>query len=312
MWWCDIFALRQIGWFSDNVCRSLGNGKHTLFWTDVWIGGLSLSVRFSRLYDLSMFKESSVFHMSHLGWGEDGGAWRWRRRLFVWEEQMVGELLLLLHNVLLQVVKADSWLWTLETCRSYSVRSAYRIITISPPLVNPVPVADLWHKDVPLKVVLFAWRLLRDRLPTKENLYHRGVLDRDSILCAAGCDLVESSQHLFLHCNIFGSVWHLIYRWLGISAVVPSQVSAHFTQFSVSGGVGNKRRSITQVIWFATVWEIWKERNNRLFNDKQGTVTQVVDRIKSLTFRWLKAKYVTLPFNYHGRWLSPFTMLGIG
>ena len=140
-----------------------------------------------------MFKESSVFHMSHLRWGEDGGAWRWRRRLFVWEEQMVGELLLLLHNVLLQVDKADSWLWTLETCRAYSVRSAYRIITISPPLVNPVPVADLWHKDVPLKVVLFAWRLLRDRLPTKENLYHRGVLDKDSILCAAGCDLVESS-----------------------------------------------------------------------------------------------------------------------
>jgi len=51
MWWRDIFALRQAGWFSDNVCRSLGNGKHTLFWSDVWIGGVSLSVRFSRLYD---------------------------------------------------------------------------------------------------------------------------------------------------------------------------------------------------------------------------------------------------------------------
>jgi len=161
---------------------------------------------------------------------------------------MVGEMLLLLHNVILQVDKDDSWLLTLETSRTYSVRSAYRIITISPPLVNPVPVADLWHKDVPLKVVLFAWRLLRDRLPTKENLLHRGVLDRDSTSCAAGCDLFESSQHLFLHCNTFGSVWHLIYRWLGVSVVVPSQVPAHFTQFSVSGGIGNKRRSIAQVI----------------------------------------------------------------
>jgi len=64
---------------------------------------------------------------------------------------MVGELLLLLHNVLLQVDKADNWLWTLETCRAYTVRSAYRIITIYPPLVNLVPVADLWHKDVPLR-----------------------------------------------------------------------------------------------------------------------------------------------------------------
>ena len=51
MWWRDIFVLHQAGWFSDNVCSSLGNGKHTLFWFDVWIGGVALSVRFSRLYD---------------------------------------------------------------------------------------------------------------------------------------------------------------------------------------------------------------------------------------------------------------------
>ncbi|GAU18664.1 hypothetical protein TSUD_124970 [Trifolium subterraneum] len=32
-------------------------------------------------------------------------------------------------------------------------------------------VADLiWHKHVPLKVSIVAWRLLRDRLPTKDNL----------------------------------------------------------------------------------------------------------------------------------------------
>jgi hypothetical protein len=89
-------------------------------------------------------------------------------------------------------------------------------------------------------------------------------------------------------------------------------VLPHFHQFSFSGRSAKKRRSILQVIWFATVWEIWKERNNRLFNDKECSVIQVVDKIKSLAFRWLKVKYVTLPFNYHGWWLSPFTMLGIG
>lgn len=42
------------------------------------------------------------------------------------------------------------------------------------------------------------------------------------------------------------------------------------------------------------------------------TVTQVVDKIKSLTFMSLKVKFNTPPFNFHGWWLSPFTMLGIG
>jgi len=150
---------------------------------------------------------------------------------------MLGDMLLLLHNVILQVGKDDRWLWTLESSNVFSVRSAYRFLTDHPLVDSPVTVYDLWHKDVPLKVVLFAWRLFRDRLPTKDNLHHRGVLDHDSRFCLARCDSVESSQHLFLHCNTFGSVWHFIYSWLGISAVVPTQVSAHFNQFSISGGI---------------------------------------------------------------------------
>jgi len=83
-------------WFSDHVSRSVGNGRNTLFWVDVWIGGVALSVRFSKLYDFSLEMEISVSDMFQLGWGVDGEAWRWRRRLFAWEEELVGELTLLL------------------------------------------------------------------------------------------------------------------------------------------------------------------------------------------------------------------------
>ena len=86
----------------------------------------------------------------------------------------------------------------------------------------------------------------------------------------------------------------------------------HFNQFSLIIGASKVRRSVLQVIWFATVWEIWKERNNRIFNNKQSSVMQVVDKIKSLSFMSLKAKFASLPFNYHGWLLSSFTMLGIG
>jgi hypothetical protein len=72
------------------------------------------------------------------------------------------------------------------------------------------------------------------------------------------------------------------------------------------------RGAILQVIWFATTWEIWKERNNRLFNGKDSSIHQVVDRIKLLAFMWLKEKFHFLPLNYHAWWLSPFTILGIG
>jgi len=126
--------------------------------------------------------------------------------------------------------------------------------------------------------------LFRDRLPTKDNLFRRDVLDQNSLECVAGCGSVESSANLFLHCNFFGSVWHLIYGWLGISAAAPQFLPDHFIHFSFLGGSGKVCQSILQVIWFATVWEIWKERNNRLFTDKTCSVPQVVDKIKSLTF----------------------------
>jgi len=38
--------------------------------------------------------------------------WKWRMRLFEWEEEQVGELCLLLQNVTLQVEKEDKWLWS--------------------------------------------------------------------------------------------------------------------------------------------------------------------------------------------------------
>jgi len=75
--------------------------------------------------------------------------------------------------------------------------------------------------------------------------------------------------------------------------------------------VTKSRQSILQVIWLATVWEIWKDRNNKKFKATDSSILQVVDRIKLLTFKWLKVKFTTLPFNYHGWWLSPFTLLGI-
>jgi len=41
---------------------------------------------------------------------------------------------------------------------------------------------------------------------------------------------------------------------------------------------------------------IWKEkkRNNRIFNHKEESLQQLVDKIKLISFLWLKAIYDTL------------------
>ena len=74
------------GWFVEGVSCQVGDEVNTFFWYDRWLGETPLCLRFSRLFDLSLNKSCSVAIMSHLGWGDGGGAWRWRRRLWAWEE----------------------------------------------------------------------------------------------------------------------------------------------------------------------------------------------------------------------------------
>jgi len=68
-WWRVVTTIRREGLFRDNVSRLMGNGKLTMFWSDVWVGDKALLDRFSRLFDLSLRKDAPVFEMSQLGWG---------------------------------------------------------------------------------------------------------------------------------------------------------------------------------------------------------------------------------------------------
>jgi len=85
-----------------------------------------------------------------------------------------------------------------------------------------------------------------------------------------------------------------------MSTIIPFSAGDHFNQFIFDGGVSKACRSILQALWYATTWEIWKKRNNMLVNGKECPILQVVDKIKSLSFMWLKAKFPSLPLNYHG------------
>lgn len=86
-------------------------------------------VRFRRLFELVVEKSCTVSFISALGWEDGGAAWRWRRRLWVLEEDMLRECVTLLRSVTLQFNFTDSWRWQLDPSASYTVRSAYQLLT---------------------------------------------------------------------------------------------------------------------------------------------------------------------------------------
>lgn len=68
------------------------------------------------------------------------------------------------------------------------------------------------HKQAPLNVSLFAWRLHRNRLSTKDNLLRRRVLHMDDTACMGGYDSLETAEHLLFGCDIFGNVWFAVLK----------------------------------------------------------------------------------------------------
>ncbi|GAU39751.1 hypothetical protein TSUD_219940 [Trifolium subterraneum] len=142
------------------------------------------------------------------GVGAEGEAWVWRRQLRVWEEEMLGECQNLLSNIFLQAQSSYRWQWQADPDTSYTVRGAYQLLTTHDSL--PMDDAEhlIWHPQVPLKDSVFAWRLLRVRLPTKSNLITRGILSPAAYYCVSGYGVAESAQHLFILYSTFGSLCH--------------------------------------------------------------------------------------------------------
>jgi hypothetical protein len=72
-WWREVLRIRdgegtvEEEWFAESIERRVGNGVNTFFWTDLWLGGVPLNVRYMRLFYLTTDKSISVVDMSELG-----------------------------------------------------------------------------------------------------------------------------------------------------------------------------------------------------------------------------------------------------
>ncbi|GAU51356.1 hypothetical protein TSUD_413040, partial [Trifolium subterraneum] len=206
---------------------------------------------------------------------------------------------------------SDRWQWQPDPDTGYTVRGAYHLLTSHDSATMDDAEMLIWHSQVPLKVSILVWRLLRDRLPTKANLVTRGIIPPTAHFCVTGCGAVESAHHLFISCSIFGSLWPLVCSRIGITLEDFTSIRDHFVQFTSLAGGSRKRRSFLQLFWLACVWVVWRERNHRLFRGSACSVHHQLDKIKLISFRWLKATSVTLASNYHSWWSSPLLCLGL-
>jgi hypothetical protein len=294
LWWKDICGVDirdGVSWFDQHIIRNIGNGNSTRFWCDRWVGNSPLCERFPRLYSLSSFKDGMVNDFWVVREGRPKWEWVWRRRMFAWEEELLTSLIEFLPTMVL-VEEEDNWRWALDESGMFTVKSTYTFVAsiFAPETLLDAQVMRvldmIWKNPSPSKVLAFSWRLLRNRLPTKDNLVQRGINanggDNNCVHCQGR---EEGASHLFLNCDFAWRVWNDIFRWLGLVFVMPANVAMFYECFL--GAAGSKKRRIGfSLIWHATVWMLWKSRNKIIFSNGVKDPEELVDLVKISSWKW--------------------------
>ena len=176
IWWRDLkMALhhpQQENAFHNGMVWRVGCGDRIKLWEDRWIDGeATLLAKYPRLYLNSCQQNQLIQQMGahkDTGWEWD---FKWRRHLFDSELTMAASFLNDVVGSQIQPNRRDDWAWKPDPSGQYSAKSAYDVLKGDLTKGNDDAVfEELWKLRIPTKVLVFAWRLLRDRLPTKVNL----------------------------------------------------------------------------------------------------------------------------------------------
>lgn len=234
----------------------IGNGKLARFWTDCWLDGEAPARLAHALFKLAVRKNLSVEEALQNG--------RWMRGLRRMDNRQDLDLFVLLWGKIQEVQltdEADTISWSLFADKVYSAKSAYEV-----QFFGRIKLPDLervWRVKAEEKVRFFTWLLLQDRLWTADRLQRRGWA-HDARCCL--CDQVlESANHLFLECPFAKEVWN---EMVGSDAALVhtvttvSSIPDYWTELSK----GSKEQITTTSY---TVWNIWNERNRRIFQGKK-------------------------------------------
>jgi hypothetical protein len=235
-----------------------------------------LKERFANLFELAENKDISVRDV--LYGVEESSRLRWRRALSEREKQLEMEIIEKIQRVPLKENEQDMWIWSRN---SYSVKEAYKVLLAEYGTEDSRDLLVAWNELVPLKVAVLVWRLLQNKVPTKDNLVKRGILSETQTSCPFGCGKEETISHVFFECTAAAEVWQEILRWLKIKTALHNTTLQNYYQFAGLIAKGRVRIERFSVIWFACIWAAWKCRNEKAFQDKNKLVESRLEEIKS-------------------------------
>jgi hypothetical protein len=283
----------------------LGDGTDIGFWRDKWIGPEPLCYRYAALFDKSTQKDYTISMMGQ--WENE--IWQWN---FDWSDALTNdelaiflELFMLLEQVYPILANSDRRRWSPNAAGMFTVKPTYIYLmyrSVSEQLEPSLEQAlkKVWKANVPSKVGIFGWRLLLDRLPTREALFRKGIITNTLDSCCVFClNEEEDAQHVFFKCSVIATIWDKVFMWLGVNTIASNTISQHFL---LSGQLlkGRKFKRMKHIFWLATTWCIWRARNNIIFRGDLVSVSFLVNQIIYFSWLWFIGRQkINVDFSFH-------------
>ncbi|KAK1604887.1 hypothetical protein QYE76_028560 [Lolium multiflorum] len=185
--WRSIHKIKHF--FKLGARYKVRDGQRTLFWLDKWHGDRALKDKFPRLFDIALAQGCSVQQVC-------GGSTQmgFRRALDAEGLQDWQQLRDVIENAELSEGQ-DEISWDLEQSGRFSVSSMYRKLSAGASIAH---FKDVWAARIPLKVRIFSWQLVLDRLPSSLNIAARHGPGNGR--CSL-CGVEEDASHIFFGCS---------------------------------------------------------------------------------------------------------------
>ncbi|KAL5538425.1 hypothetical protein UlMin_043523 [Ulmus minor] len=104
--------------------------------------------------------------------------------------------------------------------------------------------------------------------------------------CAMCKKDAETADHLFLHCMTARYLWVKVLGEVGLYWVAPATVKGIMLDRTLGFG----RNKMAQTLWncmvFSLLWNIWMERNSRIFEDKESVLEDIYEKAKFSALLW--------------------------
>nr|GEV43132.1 hypothetical protein [Tanacetum cinerariifolium] len=200
--------------------RKVGNGHNTSFWFDVWCGNQQLKALFPCIFNLDLDKRCSIANRLVV---QDWSSVLRRRPRGGAEFVQLDALTSFIGSFSLSG-RRDFWVWSLGGNEGFSVASVRGLVDSI--LLDNCHDATSWNQYLPIKVNVFVWRLMLNRLPSRVNLDRRNI-EVDSLLCSSCLEDIETINHTFFNCGLAKDLWALLAKWWELDVLVCGNFSEY-------------------------------------------------------------------------------------